>query len=195
MQKNDFKNTGFSIIRNLVPPSTLPALYEYTLKNYEQGNMDDGQVPGSSSFYEDKEIVRLAKQLHPLIEKNIEKELLMVFCYHRVYRTGAVLRTHKDSARAEISATINLGQQGDPWDLWLLDYDENAHKVVLNPGDALIYHGLKLHHWRGRLAHSDFVSQIMFHFVDKHGKNALAAKTEIVRKIRKKLRQLRGIAY
>lgn len=192
---NDFTNKGFSIIRNLVKTSDVTRLYGYTLQNHERGNMNDGQVPGSASFYQDKEIVRLAKELHPLIEKAIEKELLNVFCYHRVYRTGAILKMHKDSARAEISATINLGQKGDPWDLWLLDYEENAHKVILNPGDALIYHGMKLHHWRGKLVNSDFVSQIMFHFVDKHGKHKMTAKTEIFRKIRKKMRQLRGLAY
>lgn len=191
----EFKKSGFTIIRNLVDPNETTRLYDYTLKNMEGGDKDDGQVPGSPSFYQDKEIAILQKKLLPKIEASIQVKLLTVFCYHRIYRTGAVLRAHKDSTRAEISATINLGQHGTPWDLWLLDYNENAHCVTLTPGDALIYYGHHLTHWRGKLEKADCVSQAMFHFVNKHGKNTFAVKLEAVRKIRKRCRQLFGIAY
>lgn len=135
------------------------------------------------------------KILFPKIEEAIQVKLIPVFCYNRIYRTGAILRVHKDSNRAEISTTINLGQQGEPWDLWLVDYNENTHKVTLSPGDALIYYGNKLHHWRGKLMNSDLVSQIMFHYVDKNGKNTRAARVEMIGKLRKRCRQLFGIAY
>jgi len=191
----EFKKLGFVVIKNLVDNNETTRLYEYTVKNAEKGDMDDGQVPGSPSFYLDKEVVKLQKNLFPSIEEAIKFKLMNVFCYHRVYRTGAILRSHKDSTRAEISVSINLGQIGEPWDLWLVDYDENPHKITLAPGDALIYHGMKLVHWRGKLVNSDFVSQVMFHFVDKNGKNKMAARLEVIRKIRKRCRQMLGVSY
>jgi hypothetical protein len=191
----EYRKLGYAVIRQMVDASESARLYAYTLKNLERGNQDDGQVPGSPSFYQDQEMVVLQKKLLPQFEESIQVKLLNVFTYHRVYRGGAILRVHKDSTRAEISASVNLGQKGEPWDLWLMDYDENAHKVTLAPGDALIYNGNHLCHWRGKLVSSDFVSQVMFHFVNKEGKNTLAAKTEIIRKIRQRCRKLFGITY
>lgn len=191
----EFMKSGYIIIRNMIPTDEVARLYKYTLENLDRGNTDDGQVPGSPSFYQDKEVVSLQKKLLPTIEESIKLKLIPIFCYNRIYRTGAILRVHKDSHRAEISATINVGQQGDPWDLWLVDYDENPQNITLNPGDGLIYYGNKLHHWRGKLVKSDFVSQIMFHFAPRNRKNVFIAKMEMIRKVRKCWRQLFGISY
>lgn len=192
---NQFKQLGYVIIKNLVSSDEVSRLYQYTLTNMGKGNLDDGQVPGSPSFYQDKEVAALQKTLMPEIEKKIQTALTPVFCYHRIYRTGAVLRMHKDSPRAEISVTINLGQQGGPWSLWLVDYNENTVQATLMPGDALVYHGNKLFHWRGKLEHADLVAQIMFHCVDRNGKNGFSAKLEFVRRIRKRFREIMGISY
>jgi alkylated DNA repair dioxygenase AlkB len=193
---NDFNKVGYVVLRNLVPANEVKRLYAYTLSKLELGNKDDGQVPGSPSFYQDDEVIALQKALLPALEKLIDKQLAAVFCYNRIYRKGAVLRMHKDSARAEISATINLGFQGETgWDLWLVDYNENSQKISLAPGDALLYHGSKLHHWRGKLEESDLVSQVMFHFVDAKGKNKFVPQMEFFSKFRKRLRKMLGKAY
>jgi hypothetical protein len=190
-----FDQNGYVIMRGLIPPEEAARLYAYTLSRVELGNKDDGQVPGSPSFYQDKEVVALQKKLLPSIADHIQVPLINVFSYHRVYRKGAILRSHKDSVRAEISVTMNVGQQGEPWDLWLVDYEENPYAITLLPGDALVYKGSELTHWRGKLTDADFVSQIMFHCIDKKGKNRSAVFWEIARKIRKKCRELLGIAY
>jgi len=192
---SQFQKSGYVVIRQMIDPAEAKILYQYTLDKLSVGNADDGQVPGSPSFYQDKEVAKLQKKLAPMIEVAIQTSLIPVFCYHRVYRTGAVLRMHKDSTRAEISATMNLGQQGEPWDIWLVDYDENAQNIKLYPGDALIYYGNRLHHWRGKLLDADLVSQIMFHFVSRNVKNAIYAKFEMIRKLRKRCREWMGIAY
>jgi hypothetical protein len=195
MYTEAFNTKGFIVIKNMITSDEAEKLYRYTLDKLSEGNQDDGQVPGSPSFYQDREVAHLQKKLAPTIETMIQIPLLPVFCYHRIYRTGAVLRMHKDSMRAEISATMNLGQKGQPWDLWLVDYDENAQRITLWPGDTLIYYGHRLYHWRGRLVESDLVSQIMFHFVSRNFKNSFYVTSEIIRKIRKRFREWKGIAY
>lgn len=190
-----FQQYGFIIMRNIIDKTEADTLYSYTLEKMDKGNLDDGQVPGSPSFYQDKKIQELQKKLLPLVEQSLGMKLLPVFCYHRIYRTGAVLRMHKDGTRAELSATINLGQKGEPWDLWLLDYDENPHKVSLQPGDALVYWGHKLFHWRGKLKDADLVAQAMFHCVDAKGAHTFSTKLEYIPKLRRAIRKLCGIAY
>ncbi|MES2212723.1 MAG: hypothetical protein V4490_06265 [Pseudomonadota bacterium] len=183
-----FHTSGYVVLKNLVSDTDIKRLNSHLLDTMAKGTLDDGQVPGSPSCYLDPEVEKLQLQLTPQIEADIGKQLIPVFCYHRVYRTGAVLRMHKDSTRAEISATINLGQTGSPWPIWLIDYDENPHCVVLESGDALIYYGNRLYHWRGKLVGSDYVTQIMFHYIDRAGKNKMAARLEFIRRIRKRVR-------
>jgi len=183
----EYQTLGFTVLRKLLSSEDAGLLYQYTLKHQAEGNMDDGQVPGSASFYLDGEMVKLQKKLLPTFQNLLQLQLLPVFTYHRIYRKGAVLRSHKDGTRAEISASINLGQEGEPWTLWLLDYDENPHQVILQPGDAVLYNGVNLCHWRGRLLHSDYVSQAMLHYVDKQGKHLAAGRAEVLYKLKKLL--------
>jgi hypothetical protein len=192
---NAFKHTGYLVIRNLIGSTEAARFYEYTLENLDRGNKKDEQALGSPSFYQDEKMSALHQQLLPKIEELIQLKLFSTFCYHRTYREGAILRMHKDRRACEITTSLNLGQKGDLWDLWLLDADENAQKITLAPGDALIYRGCKLTHWRGKLINADFVSQVFFHFVDKKGPNKLAIKTELLNRFLKKCRKKLGIIY
>lgn len=195
MLEKDFQNSGFAIIRKLISASEVKTYYDYAISMRAKGNFDDGQVPGSPSFYQDKKMVNLQKIYLPKLSQAIGMNLRNVFTYHRVYQKEAILRAHKDSERAEISATINLGQEGPIWPLYLLDFEEHVHEVCLEPGDALIYRGNQLMHWRARLLDSDAVVQVMFHCVDARGKYSRVPYYEVTRKIRKQCREWMGVAY
>ncbi|HSW69115.1 MAG TPA: hypothetical protein VLI69_03000 [Gammaproteobacteria bacterium] len=194
MDKTDeFKKSDYVIIRNLIDANEASNLYDYTLKNIKNGNLKDDQVPQTPSFYQDKKMVVLHKKLLPQVEYLLKKTLLPTFCYYRTYRTGAILRAHKDRKACEISISLNLGQQGDLWDLWLLDHNENAINITLAPGDALLYRGCKLTHWRGKLVNADFVSQVFFFFIDPKGWGRLWVTTELIKKFFKRCRSLFGV--
>ena len=189
-----FKTSDYVIIKNLIDSKTAQTLYDYTLKNLDAGNLKDDQVPGSPSFYQDKEMVALHHTLLPKLEALLSLKLIPTFCYYRTYRTNAILRMHKDRKSCDISISLNLGQKGERWDLWLLDHDENAHNICLNPGDALIYRGGALSHWRGKLIHADFVSQVFFFFVNQATwSGRFIARYELIRKFMKRCRRRLGI--
>jgi hypothetical protein len=173
-----FKQTGYIVIKNIIDTEEAANFYGYALKKMDQGNMDDGQVPGSPSFYQDKEMVKLQQRLLPLIEEAIQLKIFITYCYHRVYRTGAVLRAHKDKSVCKVAATLNLGQKGELWDIWLIDRDENPRQITLAPGDILVYRGNQLTHMRGRLVKADLVAQLLLFFVEKNESNIFAVKIE-----------------
>ena len=80
--------------------------------------------------------------LKPLMKKQTGLDLYESYSYARTYKRGDILKRHKDRPSCEISTTLNLG--GDPWPIFI----EPSNKIILKPGDMLIYKGCELEHWR-----------------------------------------------
>jgi hypothetical protein len=47
--------------------------------------------------------------------------------------------------------------------------DAEPAKIILNPGDAVVYKGCDVHHWRNKMIHTRVNAQFMLHYVDKNG--------------------------
>ena len=126
------------------------------------GVWNDPQVPNTYSNYADMVMEVLLVKLLPLMEKITKLKLNPNYSYARIYKKGDVLHRHKDRFSCEISTTMHLG--GGCWPIYLEpdasqgNYDEKINKykpskskgikVMLEPGDMLIYRGNELEHWR-----------------------------------------------
>ena len=70
----------------------------------------------------------------------------------------------KDIKSCEISTTMNLG--GDAWPIYLEPSgkkNKKGKKIILNPGDMLIYKGMELEHWREPFEGVD-CAQVFLHY-------------------------------
>ena len=140
----------------------------YDTEMYEEVRTDlyggflDPQAPGSYSIYGDVAMETLLTIIQNKVEPKIKLKLFPTYAYARVYEKGNSLRRHKDRLSCEISATLNLG--GDPWPIYI-DPDPKSgtgkpatpsyrpgnnkgKKIILKPGDLLMYKGSMLEHWR-----------------------------------------------
>ena len=160
-----FYKKGYQIVRNLISEDNSCKLHDH-LNQRNDGNLTDEQINNTPSFYADELMQKIQIDLLSNIEKHTGLELHKTYTYARIYKRGDILRTHTDREACEISVTLDLG--GDPWSIWLLDRDENPVEVKLNPGDALIYRGLELHHWRAKFE-GDIHTQVFLHYIDKYG--------------------------
>ena len=165
-----FYKKGYSIIRGLISKEEALEMSNH-LKNRNDGDLNDDQITGTPSFYADELMQKTQLKLLPKLEEHSGLELYKTYTYARIYKKGDILRIHKDREACEISITLDLG--GDPWDIWILDRDENPIKVKLNPGDALLYRGREIWHWRGKFEGNEH-SQVFMHYVDKYGPCAWA---------------------
>ena len=168
-----FYTDGYIVVRGLVDKDVALELGKYmkAREMMSEGNKNDIQVPLSVSFYSDTRLLETQEKLLPLIELRTGLELFKTYNFSRIYKKGAILRMHKDREACEISLTMDLG--GDPWSIWVLDRDENPIKIDLNPGDALIYRGCEINHWRSKF-NGDEHRQVFIHYVDKYGPYAWA---------------------
>lgn len=159
-----FEKFGFVIERGIVEN---PQAYALKCKEHESEAKEDEQCPGSPAIYRLKDLDGLHELLRQRLELITGLELYKTYHYFRFYHRGAKLDPHFDRESCEVSITLNLS--GDPWEIGCFDNYNYPHQVILNPGDGLIYHGIKLCHWRPGCFQGNELIQIFLHYVDKNG--------------------------
>jgi hypothetical protein len=188
----NFKKDNFTVIKKAIDPKIANFVFNYFLmkrqvaqtlfnERYispfatEFGVWTDDQVPNTYSHYADIAMETLLLAVQPIMEKETKLKLIPTYSYARIYKKGDILHRHKDRFSCEISTTLNLG--GDEWPIFiepnpkkgnLVDgkyVSENTKgiKVILNPGDMLVYRGNILEHWRDSFKGED-CAQVFLHY-------------------------------
>tara|TARA_A100001388_G_scaffold88430_1_gene63939 strand:- start:84 stop:692 length:609 start_codon:yes stop_codon:yes gene_type:complete len=140
--------------------------------NNDWGVWNDPQVPETYSHYSDIAMETLLEKLTEPMSKETGLNLIPTYSYARIYKKGDVLKRHKDRYSCEVSMTMNLG--GDPWPIYLEpsgETDKEGIKIDLEPGDALIYRGCEVEHWREAFE-GENCGQVFLHYNDASGENA-----------------------
>ena len=192
MSKDRFKKNHFLVIKEAIDPNIANFVYNYFMmkrqvtKTFfdfkyispyaeEWGTWNDKQVPNTYSNYADIAMETLLLAVKPKMEKLTGMKLNPTYSYARIYKMGDVLHRHKDRFSCEISTTMNLG--GDEWPIYLENKknvgepkdgfpavtDNKGTKIILKPGDMLVYKGMILEHWREAFIGKD-CAQVFLHY-------------------------------
>ena len=151
----------------------------------EWGVWNDEQVPNTYSNYADVAMETLLLAVQPKMEKETGLKLNPTYAYARIYKTGDILDRHKYRFSCEISTTLNLG--GDEWPIYIenkknvgvpddkkgitASSNNKGSKVILQPGDMLVYKGMILEHWREPFIGQD-CAQVFLHYNNVASPNA-----------------------
>mgnify|MGYP003116666689 CR=1 FL=1 len=159
----DFK---YKVVKNFLTKEERVLLKTYTLLStrHNQSNFDDSisDVP-NLGVYSALIMESLLLNKKKLMEKETGLELHPTYSYWRMYTAGSNLFKHSDRESCEISCTVNIGSCGAPWAIFM---DNNP--LVLEPGDAAIYLGREVQHWREEFK-GDWNAQVFIHYVNKNG--------------------------
>ena len=134
--------------------------------NKDFGAWNDTQVPETYSHYSDIVMETLLQNLQLRMEEETELKLIPTYSYARIYKKGDVLKRHKDRYSCEISTTMNLG--GDEWPIYLEpsgEKDKEGIKIVMDPGEMLVYKGCDVEHWREEFI-GENCGQVFLHYND-----------------------------
>lgn len=178
--KNIFEEKGYVLIRNFLPEIVFKTLERYlyfkTLRYPEtnqsvpeEGIRGTGHSASSYSWYADPLVEVILENSANELEKVTGLNLYPTYSYSRVYTRNNILPAHVDREPCEVSVTCNIANQDKSWPFYLLDQKGLEVCVELEPGDAVVYGGCKRLHWRGKMEQSDWVVQIMLHYVDANG--------------------------
>ena len=133
----------------------------------------DSQCPLSEAIHGASIFDKLLVDLLPHFESASGRKLYPTYSYARLYAPDDELVIHTDRESCEISATITLGFDGDVWPIYMGDEDkQNAAKIDMNIGDAVLYQGMTKHHWREKYTEGKWQAQVFLHYVDANGKYA-----------------------
>lgn len=139
-------------------------LYNYTLQ--ATGVLDQQQVLNSKVGRGKPIFDSLLETYKSKVEKIADKKLCPTYSLYRVYTHGQELSPHTDRKSCEISVSISLG--GNLKNEWPLHIGDSS--VSMKPGEAVVYRGTEVVHWREPLEEEGkHQSQLFLHYIDVNG--------------------------
>lgn len=134
----------------------------------------DTQVPNSRIAYGYEPFVRLMLASTYRLSYIAQTPLFPTYNYARVYNKGNVLTPHKDRSACEVSITLCLDENGPAWPIYMTKPNGTVATCILEPGDAVLYLGIRSAHWRNSCPIDNY-KQVFMHYVDAQGPHAQEA--------------------
>lgn len=160
--KKDFK---FTIVKNFLSQEEREIGLYYLLNSHKKNItlFDISNNNMDTHLYGDSFTDTILMRKLNLMQKETNLELIPTYSFSRVYSFNSDLKPHKDRPSCEVSATIMWGSCGTSWPIYM-----DGKKCEMSPGDAVIYLGCELEHYRENFE-GDWHAQSFIHYVDKNG--------------------------
>jgi hypothetical protein len=158
---------GYALVPRLVGEPALSLLRSH-VRGLEPRMAADRQVPGAPCAYGDPLMDTLLEVLRPCVERLAAAQLHPTYSFVRVYGRGDALPRHLDRPACEVSLSLCLDFVApEAWPLWI-EARHGPARVVLAPGDAVVYRGMDCAHWREAFP-GEYAAQAFLHYVRVEG--------------------------
>ena len=162
---NDFDKNGYVHLKSFLDEGNCNELTNILKTYVDEGKTEnDPQCPKSEAIHGTETFDQLLVDLLPHFEKACGKKLYPTYSYARLYRPGEELKRHTDREACEISVTLTLGFSGNVWSIYM-----DGTKIDMQVGDAVIYKGKDIEHWREKYTEGNWQAQVFLHYVDANG--------------------------
>lgn len=165
-----------SVVRGFLDETTVQTLSKYMENKLRLGQWDTRpdefsyeENPSQFSSYADPLAEVVLESSTARVSSIVGFEVLPTYSFSRIYTKNDELTPHIDRSSCEISVTVNLGNVNGLWPIWMKAPGKEPIKVELNPGDAVVYRGCEVLHWREKMIDQDVTVQFMLHYVNKNG--------------------------
>lgn len=174
-----FSKNKYKIVRNFLDKGLVAFLQNYT-KLFEDRMYKENPITKENPYpYQDETVDKcfswyggfhtdsLLMSYRDKVAKIIKKDLVESYSFHRTYYHGSKLIPHIDRKSCEYSVTVCINKENIDWPLYLHTLQNEILSIELNDGDALIYQGTKMQHWRNEYFGKQH-TQFFLHYIDKN---------------------------
>lgn len=170
---------GFAILRQAIFPPFFEVIRDYVRCLEAEGGLAKGDIHCHRRLVakDDPGLGVLHAPLATVLEEALGMALRPTFTYLLLYQNEASLPRHVDRAqcRWNISLAIDATDPGGSPFIWPLQVEVGgaSRKIDLAPGDAAVYSGTQLAHWRDPLPPGHRATICTFHFVEPSFNDAM----------------------
>jgi hypothetical protein len=157
----------YLILRRLIPSMHLKYLTRYIEEKRQEGRFEldlEHVAEGRTTLHNDPVAQFFQAQAARVVSSLSGEKNEPSFTFFMIYFRGAVLRRHVDRKQCAWNMSVQISQGAKPWPFYF-EVEGKPHEILLAPGDAVLYSGTRIPHWRDAL---DEESQTIMtlHFVD-----------------------------
>ena len=169
--RSRFRN-GFAPIRGLIHPFQLSSLRRYFRNRIREGHLPlgDSQCPLRYVAHDEPAAAFFHHQLTHAVSALLGTPVKPSYCYFIGYQGGSELPRHVDREQCAYTLALCLDFSPEPEreTSWPLQLQLPTETVVVYQaiGDALLYDGRRIPHFRTSLARDCTSTSILFHYVD-----------------------------
>lgn len=169
--RRQFAASGFCTAGGLFHPALVRALARYYRELIAAGEwkLGDPQVSLRHGWHNESLARFVHHQLTGVIGRVAGEEVKPSYAYVSCYRAGAVLERHVDRKQCEITVSLlveqaTTGPGVEPWPLYF-ETPQGAVAVTPAVGEAVVFRGCRLPHYRHRLSDGCTSTSLLFHYV------------------------------
>jgi len=157
---------------SLLHPAHVSALGRYYESLIAAGTwtLGDAQVSKRHGWHNESVARYFHHQLTGFISRVAGEPVRPSYCYVSAYRPGALLNAHVDRKQCVFTISLWLGAESstgsEPWPLWLQS-PEGVVSVTQGSGDAVLFRGCELPHWRDRPPPGSTATTLILHYVPR----------------------------
>ncbi len=177
--RKSVRQSQYAVIRQVLPQVYLKAAARFLRAFDEAGYLDKrgDVIRYRHVYYQDPLNQFVHRQLAAIVAEVAPEPIKPSYCYLASYRFGSRLYKHTDREQCEWNVSLQLDNSptiamAKAWPIFL-EIRGKPRKVTLDVGDAVIYSGTRIPHWRPPLPKGRTTTLCFFHFVKKSFKGSL----------------------
>ncbi len=172
--RDELTHQGYAIVKHCLPQAFAQALERYCGALVTEGYMRIDTRSDRWSIHNDPVGAGIHRNITALVQRFVPTPIKPSYAYLVSYRPGAVLPRHVDREQCEYTVSISLGQvptvdSASAWPLFIEPMASSGPvEIRLGVGDAVIFRGREVAHYREALANSQAARALFLHFVPEH---------------------------
>jgi hypothetical protein len=165
-----FAADDYCLLSDLLHPQHVRALSRYYRELISEGSwhLGDAQVSGRYGWQNELLSRFFHHQLVAYVGRVVGEEVKPSYAYVSAYRQGAVLERHVDREQCEFTMSLLIDESPSDGSVeWPLFFDTPDGTVAVRQsiGEAVLFRGPKLPHYRRRLPDGQESTSLLFHYV------------------------------